>query len=82
MGLFALLPMLLSLVYEPARHRLVLDRRALPYFALTGVFEAVGIWMLVGALSSGRVVIVAPMVSTAPLWVLLGTLIFSRDIGG
>jgi DME family drug/metabolite transporter len=80
MGLSALVPMLLYLVYEPVRRRIVLDRRALPYFALTGVLEAMGIWVLIRALGSGRVVIVAPMVSTAPLWVLLGTLIFSRDI--
>lgn len=80
MGAAALIPMLLFLVNKRARQAIVLDRRALPYFAATGVFEAVGIWLLITALSTGRVVIVAPMVATAPLWVLLGTLIFARDI--
>ena len=80
MGAAALVPMFIYMINKRARRAIVLHPRAIPYFAATGIFEAVGIWILITALSTGRVVIVAPMVATAPLWVLLGTLIFSRDI--
>ena len=80
MGLSALIPLLLNLASTRARERIVFDRRAMPYFLATGVFEAVGIWALVAALGIGNVVVVGPIVCIAPLWVLLGTLLFSRDI--
>ncbi len=80
MGLSALVPLLLNLANPRAREGLVFDRRAMPYFLATGVFEAIGIWALVAALGIGNVVVVGPIVCVAPLWVLLGTLLFSRDI--
>lgn len=80
MGVAALALMLLNLVNPKARERIVFDRRAMPYFLATGVFEAVGVWSLVAALGAGKVVVVGPIVCVAPLWVLLGTLLFSRDI--
>ena len=80
MGVSALAPMLLNLVNPRARENIVFDRRAMPYFLATGVFEAIGIWSLVKALGVGHVVVVGPIVCVAPLWVLLGTLLFSRDI--
>ena len=80
MGVSALSPMVLNLVNPRARANIVFDRRAMPYFLATGVFEAVGIWSLVAALGIGNVVVVGPIVCVAPLWVLLGTLLFSRDI--
>ena len=80
MGAAALTPLLLNLANPRARERIVFDRRAMPYFLVTGVFEAVGIWSLVKALGIGNVVVVGPIVCVAPLWVLLGTLLFSRDI--
>jgi len=80
MGIAALGPMLLNLANPRARRNVVFDRRAMPYFLATGVFEAIGIWSLVSALGIGNVVVVGPIVCVAPLWVLLGTLLFSRDI--
>lgn len=80
MGAAALAPLLLNLANPRARGAIVFDRRAMPYFLVTGVFEAVGIWALVSALGIGNVVVVGPIVCVAPLWVLLGTLLFSRDI--
>ncbi len=80
MGAAALSPLLLNLFSRRARESIVFDRRAMPYFLVTGVFEAVGIWALVAALGIGNVVVVGPIVCVAPLWVLLGTVLFSRDI--
>ena len=80
MGAAALTPLLFNLANPRARKNIVFDRRAMPYFLITGVFEAVGIWSLVAALGVGKVVVVGPIVCIAPLWVLLGTLLFSRDI--
>ena len=80
MGAAAMTPLLLNLANPRARKGIVFDPRAMPYFLVTGVFEAVGIWSLVAALGAGKVVVVGPIVCIAPLWVLLGTLLFSRDI--
>lgn len=80
MGAAALTPLLLNLASPRVRNAIVFDRRAMPCFLVTGVFEAVGIWALVAALGVGKVVVVGPIVCIAPLWVVLGTLLFSRDI--
>jgi uncharacterized membrane protein len=48
------------------------------HFALSGFFEALGALLTLVALTSGRVVIVAPIVATTPLFSLLISLIFLR----
>jgi drug/metabolite transporter (DMT)-like permease len=45
-----------------------------------GVFETLGIVLVIAALSTGPVVIVSPIVATSPLWILLGTWLFLRGI--
>jgi len=69
------------LVYTPfSRERLVWDRRAmLPFFA-AGAAETCGILLVITALGIGSVVTVSPLVGISPLWVLLGTVIFLRDL--
>lgn len=79
MGVAAWIAVALYLACSPrARSRLVWDRRSLPLFAAAGVFETMAIWMLIISLGSGAVIIVAPITATYPLWVTLGTALFSR----
>lgn len=81
MVLSSLVPMSGYFLATPAtRSGLRFHPRAAMYFSLTGVLEALGLWALVKALGIGHVVVVAPIVATAPLWVVLGTVLFSRDI--
>jgi drug/metabolite transporter (DMT)-like permease len=60
--------------------RLVWNSRALLPFAATGLFETLSILFIVTALSVGSVVVVAPIAATYPVWALLGTAIFLRDV--
>jgi drug/metabolite transporter (DMT)-like permease len=63
-----------------ARERPAWSRQALAPFLLAGIFETVGILLVILALSAGAVVIVSPIVATSPLWILVGTGLFLRGI--
>jgi drug/metabolite transporter (DMT)-like permease len=63
-----------------ARERPVWNRQAMTPFLLAGIFETLGIFLVILALSAGPVVLVSPIVATSPLWILLGTGLFLRDI--
>lgn len=63
-----------------SKERLVWDRRALLPFIVTGFCETLSILFIITALSRGPVVIVAPLAATYPMWALLGTIIFLRDV--
>ena len=61
-----------------ARRPPVWDRKALLPFIAAGCFEALGAVLALMALSAGRVVVVAPIVATTPLWTLFLTIILLR----
>ena len=63
-----------------ARERPTWSRQALVPFLMAGIFETLGILLVILALSGGPVVIVSPIVATSPLWILLGTGLFLRGI--
>jgi drug/metabolite transporter, DME family len=68
------------LVSPIAAERPVWDRRSIGPFLVAGCFETLGIFLVITALSVGKVVIVSPIVATSPLWILVGTWIFLRGI--
>ncbi|MCY4488786.1 MAG: EamA family transporter [Deltaproteobacteria bacterium] len=69
------------LVYMPfSREPLVWDRRAMLPFIAAGTAETCGILLVITALGVGSVITVSPLVGISPLWVLLGTVIFLRDL--
>jgi uncharacterized membrane protein len=49
-------------------------------FLIAGAFETLGILLVIIALSVGHVVLVSPIVATSPLWLVLGSWLFLRDI--
>jgi drug/metabolite transporter (DMT)-like permease len=49
-------------------------------FLIAGTFETLGILLVIVALSIGDVVVVSPIVATNPLWIVLGTWLFLRDV--
>jgi len=58
--------------------KLIWHSRAVGEFLLSGFFEALGALFTLLALTSGRVVIVSPIVATTPLFSLLLSLLFLR----
>ena len=75
------LPWLASVTLLPGqKQRPVWDRRAMGPFLIAGTFETVGILLVIVALSVGQVVVVSPIVATSPLWIVLGSWLFLRDI--
>jgi drug/metabolite transporter, DME family len=55
------------------------DRRAYPWFMLVGICNGMGMFLTFTALGSGRVGIVAPITTTAPLFTLLLSWLFLHD---
>ena len=62
------------------RERLAWDRRALPAFVVAGAFETAASLLSLIAVSMGRVVEVAPLVATSPLWTLMLTVVVLRGV--
>jgi DME family drug/metabolite transporter len=56
------------------------DRRAMLPFVIAGALETLGILLGIVALSIGQVVVVSPIIATSPLWIVLGSWLFLRDI--
>jgi DME family drug/metabolite transporter len=75
------LPWLASATLLPGqKQKPVWDRRAMGPFFVAGAFETLGILLGIIALSVGQVVVVSPIIATSPLWIVLGSWLFLRDI--
>ena len=75
------LPWLASATLLPGqKQKLVWDRRAMGPFMIAGAFETLGILLGILALSVGQVVVVSPIIATSPLWIVLGSWLFLRDL--
>src|SRR5262245_20771370 len=71
---------LIYLAVSPSSHRLVWNRRAVAPFLATGLCETLSILLIITAISLGRVVVVAPMAVSYPVWSLILARIFLRDV--
>jgi drug/metabolite transporter (DMT)-like permease len=75
------LPWLASYTVLPTKgEQPVWNQQSMGWFLMAGVFETLGILLVIIALSVGQVVIVSPIVATSPLWILVGTWLFLRGI--
>jgi len=79
-GLVSLCWMCGYLLSPFSKERPLWHRQAMPSFIVAGMFETLGIVLVIAALSVGQVVLVSPIVATSPLWILLGTWLFLRGI--
>jgi len=79
-GLVSLAWMTGYLLSPVKSERPVWNRKAAGPFLLAGIFETLGILLVIVALSIGQVVVVSPIVATSPLWILFGTWLFLRGI--
>jgi uncharacterized membrane protein len=80
MGLVSLAGFSIYRLASPRRQRLDWNRKALGPFLSTGIFETLSIVFIMTSLSVGRVVVVAPIAATYPVWALIGAKIFLRDV--
>jgi DME family drug/metabolite transporter len=80
MGIVSFFGFLAYMIPSRQKQPIHWDRRALPAFVWTGIFETLSILFIMTALSIGRVVVVAPLAATYPVWALLGAKLFLRDV--
>ena len=80
MGLVSLIGFLIYRAVSPQRQRLEWRAGARWPFLLTGVSETLSILLIMTALSLGRVVVVAPIAASYPVWALIGAKLFLRDV--
>lgn len=80
MGAVSLGGFLVYLAASPQSQRLVWNRQAIGPFLGTGVCETTSILLIITAISMGRVVIVAPIAASYPVWSLILSAVFLRDV--
>ena len=79
-GVVGLLCTVLFLALPTTKDRLVWHRPSLGYFIVGGSLESLGLLLVLYALSFGPVVMVTPLTATLPLWVVIGSRLFLRDV--
>jgi DME family drug/metabolite transporter len=80
MGSVSLAGFLIYLTASPRSQKLVWDRRSFWPFIGTGLFETFSILFIITAISMGRVVVVAPIAASYPIWALIEARIFLRQM--
>jgi DME family drug/metabolite transporter len=79
-GLAGLSTVLIYLALPTTKEQIVWNRESARHFILSGAFETLGILLVLYALTVGPVVVVAPISSTLPVWVLIGSKLMLRDV--
>jgi uncharacterized membrane protein len=80
MGLVSLVGFFIYRLLSPNKQQFDWNAKALWPFVSTGLFETLSIVCIMTSLSLGRVVLVAPIAATYPVWALIGAKIFLRDV--
>lgn len=80
MGSVSLVGFLIYFSVSRRSQRLVWNRSAVGPFLATGLCETMSILLIITAISMGRVVIVAPIAASYPVWSLVLSAILLRDV--
>ncbi len=80
MGTVSLAGFLIYLAVSPQSQRLDWNHNAILPFLGTGLFETISILCIITALSIGRVVVIAPIAASYPVWALIEARFFLRDM--
>jgi drug/metabolite transporter, DME family len=80
MGLVSFAGFLAYRAASPQRPRLQWNAGARWPLLFTGIFETLSIVLIMTSLSLGRVVVVAPIAATYPVWALIGAKLFLRNV--
>ena len=79
-GPVSLLALAAYYVTPICKEKLVWDRRAFWPFFISGFFETLAVLLMLLAFSLGPVVVVSPIASTTPIWTLIISAIFLRQV--
>jgi len=79
-GIVGLICTMIFLAAPTTKDRLVWHRQSIGYFIAGGSLESLGLLLVLYALSFGPVVVVTPLTATLPLWVVIGSKLFLRDV--
>lgn len=79
-GVVGLLCTGIFLASPTTKDKLVWHRPSVGYFIVGGSLESLGLLLVLYALSFGPVVMVTPLTATLPLWVVIGSKLFLRDV--
>jgi uncharacterized membrane protein len=79
-GVVGLICTTIFVALPTTKEKLVWNRQSIGYFAVGGAFESLGLLLVLYALTYGPVVVVTPLTATLPLWVVLGSKLFLRDL--
>jgi drug/metabolite transporter (DMT)-like permease len=79
-GVVGLICTAIFVALPTTKEKLVWNRQSIGYFAVGGAFESLGLLLVLYALTYGPVVVVTPLTATLPLWVVLGSKLFLRDL--
>jgi DME family drug/metabolite transporter len=79
MGFVSFIGFIVYMILSPQSQQLLWHRKAFWPFLWTGIFETLSIVFIITALSIGRVVVIAPIAASYPVWALIGAKLFLRD---
>lgn len=79
-GIVSLLCFSSTLTLPSMRERIVWNPHSLPPFIAAGVFETSAVLLMLTAFVTGPVVLVSPIAATSPIWTLLMSVVFLRDL--
>ena len=79
-GLISFVCFVSYLILPVPRERLVWHPKAIVPFLVAGIFETLGILLLLTALNTGPVGIVSPIAATSPIWTVLLAAVLLRDL--
>lgn len=79
-GVVGLFCTVFYLALPTTKEKLVWNKESLGYFIAGGAFESLGLLLVLYALTFGPVVMVTPLTATLPLWVVILSKLFLRDV--
>ena len=79
-GIVSLLCFSSTLTVPSMKERIVWNPNSLVPFIAAGVFETLAVLLMLTAFVSGPVVLVSPIAATSPIWTLLMSVVFLRDL--
>jgi len=79
-GAISLLCFSSTLSFRSMRRRIVWHPHSFAPFVVAGVFEASAVLLMLSAFVNGPVVLVSPIAATSPIWTLMMSALFLRDV--